>query len=752
MTVVSVIGRPVARVEGKDKVTGQARYSADVHLPGTLWGAILRSHLPHARVVHVDTTRARGVPGVYAVLTGQDLGGRRYGRSIADIPILAHERVRFVGDPVAAVAAEDRDAAEEALTLIDVEFEELPAVFDPREAMQPHAPILHPEYPSYHGANRDMPSVRNLCSYMLKSKGDVEQGFREADLVLEHTYCTPMQHQGYIEPHSCLVSTESDGSVRIWASNKAPFVTRDLLSRDLGLAADQVILEPTTVGGDFGGKGSPMQIPIGYFLSRATGRPIRLIMTSSEEFLAANPRHPAWITTRTGLSRDGTLVAREVKIVFSSGAYGGYKPIPGAVLAAELHALGVYRIPHTRFECWIVYTNHVPCGHMRSPGGVQAVFASEVDIDRLAQAVGMDPIEFRLRNGVEEGDVGPLGERWTSIRLKECLRAVRKASGWDRPKPRNVGRGVAVCQSGAGYGGSSAVVKVNPDGTATLVTGVNDQGSGALTMQVQVVAHELQLPLERVRLLVAGTDSGPWDSGSSASRVTHVAGQATIRACADVRQKLAAAAAECLGCQKNDVELVAGDFRNRNRPFVQVAFGEVAAKACAGGEPVSGYGRYEHWGDMPSGTSFVAQVVEVKVDPETGQVHLRRVSAATDVGTVINPIAVTGQLDGALIMGLGAAIMEELSLMEGRVQMGGLHEYKLPTIADIPPRVQMLITDGEGPGPYGAKGVSELAHLPLSPAVVNAVYDAVGVRLTQLPVTAERVYEALTARRNEHEA
>ena len=746
--VQSIIGRPIGRVEGSDKVTGQARYSADVRLPGTLWGAVLRSPLPHARIVRIDTARARGLRGVHAVLTGHELGGRRYGRSIADVPILAHDRVRYVGDPVVAVAADDRDTAEEALTLIDVEYDELPAVFDPRAAMQPGAPVLHPEYATYHGANRDLPDVPNLCSYVLKSKGDVELGFREADLVLEHTYHTPMQHQGYVEPHSCLVSAQPDGRLRIWASNKAPFVVRDLLARDLDLPTEQVILEPTMVGGDFGGKGSPMQMPIAYFLSRATGRPVRLVLSGAEEFLAANPRHAAWITIRSGLRRDGTLVARHVKLVFASGAYAGYKPIPGAVLAADHHAAGVYRTPHTRVECWIVYTNSVPCGHMRSPGGAQAVFACEAEVDRLAAAVGMDPLEFRLHNGVEEGDVGPLGERWTSVRLKECLQAAREQIGWDTPKPPNVGRGVAVCESGAGYGGSSAVVQVNPDGTATLVTGVNDQGSGAHTMQVQVVANELQLPLERVHIVVGGTDSGPWDSGSSASRVTYVAGQATLRACAEVRQKVASAVAVHLGCAADAVELVDGAFRDRARPAARLTFADAAALACADGEPLSGYARYEHW-ETPSATSFVAQAAEIEVDRETGQVHVRHVVGATDVGTVLNPIGVTGQLDGALIMGLGAAAMEELSLVDGRVEPAGLHEYKLPTVMDTPPRTDVLITDGQGPGPYGAKGVSELTHLPLPPALVNAVYDAVGVRLSEIPVTAERVYRALQAARAE---
>jgi len=749
VSAVAAIGVPVGRLDGRDKVTGQARYSADVQLPGTLWGAVLRSPLPHARLVRIDTARARALPGVHAVLTGADLGGRLYGRSIADVPILAHERVRFVGEPVAAVAAVDRDTAEEALLLVEVEYEELPAVFDPIAAMQPDAPILHPAYRSYHGANLDLPDVPNLCSYVLKTRGDVEQGFREADLVLEHSYRTPMQHQGYIEPHSCLVSVEADGAMRVWASNKAPFTVQALLARDLALPPEQVVLEPTFVGGDFGGKGSPMQIPLGYFLSRATERPVRLIMGGAEELRAANPRHASWITIRSGLRRDGTFVARHVKIVFASGAYAGFKPIPRAVLEAENYAAGVYRIPHTRVEYQMVYTNHVPCGHMRSPGGPQAVFAGEVDIDRLAAAVGLDPLEFRLRNGVEEGEVGPLGETWTAVRLKECLRAVRDAANWDQPKPPHVGRGVAVCQSGAGYGGSSARVQVFPDGTAALQTGVNDHGSGAHTVLVQVVAQELQLPLERVRLVVGSTESGPWDSGSSASRVTYVAGQSTLRAAREAREKLAAVAAEYLGCSERQVELVAGAFRDREQPSARMAFADAAVRACRGGEPVSGYSRFENW-DRPSGTSFVAQVAEVEVDPETGQVHLRRVVAASDVGTILNPIGVTGQLEGALVMGLGAATMEELPLVDGQVAAAGLHEYKLPTAKDLPSLTSVLITDGQGPGPYGAKGVGELGHLTLPPAIANAVSDATGIQLAELPVTAERVYRALKAARPGH--
>jgi len=748
----STIGSPVGRVDGNDKVTGRCKYSADVLLPGTLWGAVHRSPFAHARIIRVDTSRARALAGVHAVLTGNDIGGQLFGRAIADIPVLATDRVRLIGEPVAAVAAEDRDTAEEACSLIDVEYEELPAVFDPFEAMKPEAPLLHPRFREYRhgyrlgpygvGDKPDLPDIPNLCSYEQLSKGDVEKGLREADLVLEHKYTTPIQHQGYIEPHTCLVSVESDGTVRIWASNKAPFTLRDLLVLDLGLKPEKVIVEPCFVGGDYGGKGSPMLIPLAYFLSREARRPVRIVMDGVSEFMAGNPRHTSWITIRSGLKRDGSIVARHIKMVMDSGAYAGYKPIPYARLWGLHVAAGVYRVPHIKVECMIVYTNHVPAGHMRSPGGAQAAFACEVDIDRLAEAAGMDPIEFRLKNGVEDGEAAPLGGSWTSIRLKECLRAVQSASDWNRPKPPNVGRGVAVCQDVAGYGGSTSVVEIHEDGSAVLKTGVNDQGSGPFTILVQIVGHELQLPLDRVKLVVTGTDSGIWDRGSSGMSVTHVAGQATLKAAAEARDKLAAAAAGYLDCPLERVELVKGVFRDRKRRKARVSFRNVASRACKNGGPIVGSCRFEAW-KLPTGTSFVAQTAEVEVDRETGQLKVCRVVAASDVGTVLNSIGVTGQIEGAMMMGLGFATTEELKLVDGQVETLGLHDYKLPTIQEAPQMQNLLITDGEGPGPYGAKAAGELGNLPITAAVANAVYDAIGIRFDSLPITAEKVYQAL---------
>jgi CO/xanthine dehydrogenase Mo-binding subunit len=749
----------VPRVEGRSKVTGEARYTADIALPGALWGAILRSPHAHARIVSIDTSRARSVEGVRAVLTGQDVGGRLYGRSVVDIPILARDRVRFIGEPVAAVAADTLEGAQAALELIEVEYEELPAVFDPFAAMAPGAPILHPDLASYRregspaaAGTEDVEfhwgeeaGIPNLLSHELKEVGDVERGFAQADVVLENTYRVPTQHQAYLEPHTCLISAEDGGKVRIWASNKAPYTLRSLLARDLELAEADVVVEPTYVGGDFGGKGSPMNMPLTYLLSGAAGRPVRMMMDSVAEFTAANPRHPGWITIKTGVMRDGTLVARHVKVVFASGAYAGFKPIAGARLyPASRHTAGVYRIPNFKYEVLMVYTNTVPCGHMRAPGGPQVAFASETDLDRAAEAAGMDPLQFRLHNAITEGEVNALGEAWKSVRLRECLESVKKASQWSSPKPPNVGRGVAACEEPAGGGGSTSVVEVHADGSATLTTAVNDQGSGAHTILVQIAASELQLPLERVKLRLVGTEPEIWDRGSSAQSVTRMAGQATLKAAAEARAKLAATAAEYfLGCPESQVQLVDGAFRDPDQPGLAAPFEEVAARACARGGSVAGRCRYVDW--QPSdATSFIAQVAEVEVDRETGEVRIRKVTSASDVGTVLNPIGVTGQIEGAMIQGLGMALMEELRHSDGRVETVGFHEYKIPTSCDVPPLENILITTGEGDGPYGAKAVAELALLPLPAAIANAVYDAVGVRITDLPVTAEKVYRALT--------
>lgn len=741
----SSIGTSVNRRDGADKVRGHTLYTGDIRLPGTLHGAILRSPLPYARIKRIDVSAARAAPGVHAVLIGLDIPDRLAGRSLADVPVLCRDTVRFIGDRVAAVAGDTPEIAEHALGLIEVEYDELEPVFEARRATDPGAPILHPRFMEYVGAPSLALPLPNLCAYACLSKGDVEAGLRAAHTVVEHRYTTQMQHQGYLEPQGCLAAFDSDGALHVWASNKAPFLLRNELARILDLPAEQIVVEPTFVGGDFGGKGTAMEVPLAAYLARASGRPVRILLSGVEEFTSANPRHAAEITIRSGLSRDGHILARDIRVLFDGGAYAGYKPIPGVNLAAHFWSAGPYRTPNVRFESLVAYTNHVPAGHMRAPGIAQVAFAEEVDMDRLAEAAGMDPLDFRQRHALVDGEVGPLGEAWQSMRLKECLERVEGAANWSTPKAANVGRGVAVSHCAGGMGASSAIVEVLSNGRARLKTGLNDQGSGAHTILLQIVAHELMLPVDHVELVLGGTDVAPFDSGSSASRVTYVGGLAAQRAAAEVRQRLLALAAEYLGCPQSQVELRDGTFVDIAQPATAISLASLAMRAIPDGEPLVAQGQFQDF-QLADTPSFAALAVEVQVDRDTGAFSILKMTGVCDLGTVLNPNGVNGQLAGGLIQGLGMACIEDLRLGDGgRVENISLGDYKLPTSQDIPPYQSVMITDAPGSGPYGAKSIGELTT-PLVPAALsNAVYDAVGVRIVDLPLSAEKVYLALRA-------
>src|SRR5437879_9931068 len=388
-----IVGQPVGKLEGLGKVSGQARYPGDVTLPGLVWGKALRSPLPHARILRIDTSKAKALAGVLAVLTAQDLPNILVGRRMFDMPVLARDRVRFIGERLAVVAALDPDLAEEALALIDVEYEDLPAVFDPVEAIKDGAPILHENPGAYDGApsERRQPNVQSVLRFKL---GDVDAGFREADRVFEHTFTTQLAHQGYLEPHAGVVAIDEDGRVQVWASNKMPFRLKELLSLALQLPPEQIRVNLTPIGGDFGGKGSLMDLPLAYHLARVTGRPVKMLMRYAEELMAGNPRHPSGITFRTGVTRDGRIVARRVKALFNSGAYAAFKPAPSVSLGGASMGAGVYRIPNLRIESFCVYTNNIPCGHARSPGEPQMVFAEESHMDLIAMELALEPEGF----------------------------------------------------------------------------------------------------------------------------------------------------------------------------------------------------------------------------------------------------------------------------------------------------------------------------------------------------------------------
>jgi CO/xanthine dehydrogenase Mo-binding subunit len=734
----TTIGQPTPRVEGQAKVTGTTQYTADVALPGTLWGRALRSPLPHARIVRIDTSQAQQVPGVHVVLTGADVRGIRYGRRLFDVPVLAEDRVRFVGERVAAVAAEDRDAAEEALRLIEVEYEELPTVFDPLEALEESAPILHPEVNSYIGLPKPLEKPSNAFAWDTWSKGNIDEGFAQADLIIENTFTVPRQHQAYLEPHSCVVWLDDQGRVQVWASSKVPYQVKEQLSVALGLPKESIRLNPVAIGGDYGGKGSPMDIPLAYSLAMRTGRPVKIVMDYVEELTAGNPRHAAIIQLKTGVKREGTLVAHQARVVFDSGAYGGFKPVPTVNLGGAAKAGGPYKIPHVRIEGGQVYTNTIPGGFMRAPGEPQAVFAIESHIDCIARQLGIDPVDFRLRNLIEAGAENPIGTRYQGMRAKETLEAAVVAAGYRTPRAPNVGRGVAMGERPPAGGESHAAVTLSPDGSVMVHTSIFEPGTGTYTILQQIVAEELHVPLQSIRVQVWDTDGVPFDTGVGGSRVTRVAGQAAYQAAREASREVCIAAAELLAWPEEALTVRGADIVRQDTGD-SYPWAELLQRW---GRPVVGRGSVQDMHPSPV-TSFTAQVAEVAVDPETGAVQLLRFTTAHDVGRVLNPMDHQGQIEGAVMQGVGYALSEELAVDEGRVTSASFGDYKIPNIQDIPALHTLVLESESGPGPYNAKGIGENPIGPVAPAIANAVADAIGVRIRDLPITAEKVYRAL---------
>jgi CO/xanthine dehydrogenase Mo-binding subunit len=746
VTLYDTIGKPVGRAEGPEKVTGAALYPADVNPSGTVVGKCLRSPYPYARIRSIDASAARRVPGVHAVLTGYDLPDQLVGRMLRDMPVLARDVVRFAGQKVAAVAAEDDDIAQEALNLIEVEYEELTPVLDPLEALRPDAPVLHPNFMSYRGRGRmEGPQEHpNITSHSAWKRGEVELGFSEAEYVFEHTFRTQHQHQAYIEPHACVVHLDKQGRVQVWINSKMPFQVRQQLAAGIDLPVEQVRVNPSTIGGDFGGKGSFMDSHVAYWLSQATGRPVRMVMSYIEELMAANPRHPAVMVFRTGIRKDGSITARHAQLYFDSGGYAAFKP--SSTVGYGPRCLGPYRMDYEQVDSYMVYTNHVPCGSMRAPGDPQSIFAGEAQIDLIARELGMDPYEFRMKNLVVDGEESPLGHHWHNIMGQKTLAAAAKEAGYHNPKPqfpgKKVGRGMAICERHVGAGAATAKVVLDTDGSVTLYTALPDTGSGFYTVLRQIIGQELGVPYNEIRLVPWSTDDLPFETGVGGSRVTHVGGQATYGATQQVRQKLSALAADLFGWAESDITFREQQVLVPGQPPISLA--DLAARS---GGPVEGQFTYdaERNEDL---TCFTAQVAEVAVDEETGEVKLTRFTTAHDVGTILNPLAHQSQIEGGVMQGIGYALMEEIKYDEGRVTTLSFGEYKIPTMADTPElRTVLVQSQSGGPTPYGGKSIGEQPISGVAPAIVNAVLDAVGVSIKELPVTSEKVYRALSIRK-----
>ena len=740
MTEIRSVGIPSPRVEGEQKVAGAAVYAVDVRLPDMLWAKVLRSPLAHGRIKRIDTAKASALSGVKAVLTGADLAGAKIGKKIIDMPLLADDVVRFAGEKVAAVAAESEAIAEAALDLIDVEYEELAVVNDPVEATLASAPLLHPKVADYKGLLHKIETPSNVFVHLTWKKGVVEEGFRQSDLVVENTYTVASVHQAYIEPHCSLVRINQDGTAEVWSSNKSPFGMREAVGNALQIPPMSLIIHPCYVGGDFGGKGDGNDVALCYALARRAGRPVKLMIDYSEELIAGNPRHGALIKIKTGVKKNGLMIAEHIEFIFDSGAYGSYRP-QGYLVGAH-DAPGPYRVPNCLVEEKYVYTNKMPAGYMRAPGHLQAFFASESQADLIARRLGMEPSDFRRINFMQDGDASPTGHVIPHVKAAETLNRALDVSGFQKPKAKNVGRGCAIGDWISKGGESYAIIRIDERGQIILSSAVTDTGPGVFTMMRQIVGEELKVPIDAIGVEMLDSDKVVKDTGVRGSSSTRVHGGSALDAARKAREEILKIAAQAMHAVPDELMLFDGGVTH-GRAERRMTYGEIAQ---AHGGPIVVEGHYVNMSDGPE-ASLVAQVAEVAVDDETGAVRVTKLTTAHNTGTILNPLTHQGQIDGAVGMGFGYALIENIAYDEsGKVLATNLGEYKIPNIKDMPPLETTILQSDFGSGPYNSMSIGETALIPTAAAIANANEDAVGVRIKSLPITAEKVLNALKAR------
>jgi 4-hydroxybenzoyl-CoA reductase alpha subunit len=732
-----------------EKVTGTALYLRDLKIPGMLYGKILRSPYPHARVLKVDTSKAEGLPGVRAVVTGKETRGMRLCivPHVANKPPLAEDRVRFIGDEVAAVAADSEDIAEEALDLIEVEYEELPGVFDPREAMKPDA-MIHEE--------------GNIAIHISRSYGDVEKAFKESDHIFEDQFETQAQPHCCLEPHGCIVHLERSGNLTVWVTTQIPHPFRKMLADVLGMPLNKVRVIKVFMGGGFGGRFEmdPMEI-IAYFLSKKTGRSVRIINTQDEQFTTGRVRYPMIIDIKTGVKKDGTLLAREVRVVTDNGAYNSH----GITITSGIGTKCTYLwgLPNVKYEADVVFTNKVYGGAFRGYGNPQITFAIESQMDMIAEKLGMDVKDLCLKNVNYEGQLTCMGHKVTSCGLKDCIEKTVEVAGWDekRRKPGDRGVGMAsLMHTGGGvrllFGDcnlSDVFIKMNNDGTIDLASGMAELGQGSDTALAQIAAEELGIRIEDVNAITGDTSTTPQCLGAWGSREVFIAGNAAKMAAAEIKQKLFDEASKILEAHVGD--LVARDRKIyvTGSPEKAVTIAQLATSCFNRGKILAGRGCYDDpttylpdsktgYGGIPT-YAFGTHGVEVEVDRKTGQVKVLNFVAVHDVGKVINPMMAEGQIEGGGLQGLGYALSEGLVWEEGIVLNPNFQDYRVFYGNDVPPMKPIMIESIDPDGPYGAKGLGEPGMIPTGAAVANAIYDAVGVRIKSLPITPEKILRAL---------
>ena len=735
-TQFKVLERNHPRVDAYEKVTGRATYASDVYLPGMLACKLLPSTRSHARIVRLDTSKAASHPGVRCVITGTDFPDFRFGSgALRDRYVMPREVVNFIGEPIAAVAADDEAAAQEAIELIEVEYEDLPAVVNPLSAIGSGAATVHPELENYEGYGFTL--GHNVSTLLDADRGDVDQAFRDADVVVEDVYRSQGINQGFLEPMACVADVEPNGRLVIYASTQGPYQIRAALASVLEIPVSRIRVVAMELGGGFGAKLRLAFEAFPALLAMKTGRPVKLVNTREEVFTMNGPRLPVTNYIRSGVMQDGTIVAREAYTIFDVGAYLGAGPNSGIG-----HGIGAYRVPNFRLRSYGVYTNKIYVGSYRASGVADMTFAVESHMDRIAHELGMDAYDLRVKNALREGDVSVSGAVVPTNGLMETLEAIREKIDWPRDLEDGHGVGLALCEWRSGSGPSTASISVNDDGTVSLLTGSVDI-SGSDTSLAAIAAEALGIPMENVVVSKRDTDQAPYTGQSGGSRIVYSQGTAVQRAAENTIEKLTALAAERLGLPEDalaceDGRIYVMDNEPQGLTFAQLA----AASITSRGGPIIGTASLS---SMPYTPVFAAQAAEVKVDRATGQVKVLRYIQAQDVGTAINPMAVEGQLDGGVVQGIGRALTEDQQFdpETGAVRNPSFASYLMPLAIDLPELENVLINVPAPDGPFGARAVAEPPGFGPPAAIANAVYDAVGVRIKELPLSGERVLAAL---------
>jgi CO/xanthine dehydrogenase Mo-binding subunit len=735
-------------VDGPEKVTGQARFGDDLAVYGLLHVRLVLGQYAHARIVKIDGAAAMKQPGVLAVITAEDLA------SLLKSPptsrareMLAKGETRFCGQPVAAIVAETEAAAEDAVQLVDVEYEELPAVLDPLDALSPDAPAVWPDGVPGAKAVEDAaadPALQspNLADHVAYDRGNVEAGFAESDVVVQRSYRTSIVHQSYLEPHTSTSMMDPLGNLTVWSSTQGVFLPRQEIAKALGLPEHRVKVIAPVLGGGFGGKGILTQ-PLSAALAIKYNRPVRVIYTRMDELQAANPAPRMFVDVKIGAKKDGSLTALDARLVVNSGLYNG-----GPLANSTLYSGAFYRYPNLKIRGYTVVTNTTPAGAYRAPGGPQTMFSVESTMDELARELGIDPVELRLKNASDEGDPMPNGRPWPKIGLRQCLEKLRDHPAWkDRaasPSQPNEGVGVAIGGLFGGLQSAGAICRLETDGSLSVIVGSVDV-SGTNTGLVLMAAEALGIPPNRIRVVNADTDSAPFAGNAGGSKITLTVGTAVVQAAGEARSQIMTIAADQLEVAADDLEMADGKVQVAGTPERSIGLDRIAQLSTANmGKypPVFGQGRSSVEERAPG---IAAHLARVRIDPDTHQPKVIGYVAIQDVGRAVNPAGIEDQIHGGVAQGIGWALYEGIVFDEdGRVLTGSLLDYALPTSDKVPPIETVLLEIPSRSGPFGVRGVGEPPVIPVAAAIGNAIRDAVGVRLTEIPMTAEKVHRAIT--------